>query len=156
MMKVEANGNINPDNPVMRGLLAALKKSPEQREATLQRIEENNYNLNPEAYVRNRKRMLQKEIDAIRAEIKLKDEKIAALKAQNEKVKAAIAAREVSNRVEKSQSLVDQMKASVAAIKASKPSVAPATPSPVPTVVEKDPAITALEAALAKMFPKRK
>ncbi|RRW45080.1 hypothetical protein EGJ52_08655 [Pseudomonas luteola] len=165
MMNVESNGDINPDNPVMRGLLAALNQTPEQREANLRRIEENNYNLNPEAYVRNRKRMIQKEINAIEAEIEktnklieLKDEKIAALKSEQEKTKAAIAANEVSKRVQASLSLVAQMKASVAAIKASKPSVAP-IPTPIPAtpaMVETDPAVAALDAALAKMFPKRK
>mgnify|MGYP001940706733 CR=1 FL=1 len=145
-------------NNHMKGIERAFKKSQAEREATLQRIEENNYNLNPEAYIRNRKRMLQKEIDAIRAEIeetnkliKLKDEKIAALKAENEKSKAAIAAKEVSKSVQASQSLVDKMKASVAAIKASKPSVAPQAPA----VQDKDPSIAALEAALTRMGLRR-
>lgn len=135
----------------MQGIERAFNKTQAQREAILTSVYEQNASSLVRMEIRNTKR----ELDKVKAQIAEADKKLAVLKAENSEKRKQLAEMEAQKVKALEAKRSADLKALVAKYQA-KPVVSPTTPIPAPVVVEKDPAITALEAALAKMFPKRK
>ncbi|WP_407362083.1 hypothetical protein HKW97_13400 [Pseudomonas luteola] len=135
----------------MKGIERAFNKSQVERDAILASVYEQNASSLVRMEIRNTKRELEK----VKAEVVEADKKLAILKAENEERRKQLVELEAQRikAVEAKRSA--DLKALIARYQASKPSL-PLAVAPAPVVVEKDPAVLALEVALAKMFPKRK
>ncbi|MBF8640117.1 hypothetical protein [Pseudomonas luteola] len=130
----------------MRGIERAFNKTQAQRDVILTSVYESNASSLVRMEIRNTKR----ELDKVKSQIVEADKKLAALQSENEDRRKQLAEMEA----QKVKALEAKKSADLKALVAKyqvKPVVAPTAPAE-----EKDPSVVALEAALAKMFPKRK